>query len=160
VAQTGVGGDEDIEISVNGERVYLAGRDSPRDIRLVMKAGPQLVGVAILKKRNVRGVDDLYDVYSATLCISTVSITGPFNPAGPGDTASRRRIFACHPASVSEELPCAKQILKTLARRAFRQPISDSDVAMETLLGFYQTGRAQGTFDTGIQHALARIIVD
>jgi hypothetical protein len=160
VAQTGVGGDDEIEISVNGERIYLAGRNSPRDIRLAMKAGPQSIGIAILKKRNVRGVDDLYDVFSASLGISTVSITGPFNASGPGDTVSRRRIFVCRPASTSEETPCAKRILKTLARRAFRQPVSDSDVSMETLMSFYETGRAQGTFDTGIEQALARILVD
>ena len=160
VGQAGVGGDEEVEISVNGERVYLVGRDSPRDIRLPMKAGPQSIGVAVLKKRNVRGVDDLYDVYAATLGVSTVAITGPFNAAGPGETASRRRVFVCYPAKSTDELPCAKQILKTLARRAFRQPVADSDVAMETLLTFYQTGRSQGTFETGIEHALARVLVD
>jgi cytochrome c551/c552 len=160
VGQTSVGGDEEIEISVNGQRVYLVDRNSPRDVRLVMKAGPQSIGVAVLKKRNIRGVDDLYDTYSATLGVSTVSITGPFNAAGPGETASRQRIFVCHPSDASDELPCAKQILRTLAGRAFRQPVAESDVAMETLLGFYQTGRKQGTFETGIEHALARILVD
>jgi cytochrome c551/c552 len=160
VGQTSVGGDEEIEISVNGQRVYLVDRNSPRDVRLVMKAGPQSIGVAVLKKRNIRGVDDLYDTYSATLGVSTVSITGPFNAAGPGETASRQRIFVCHPSGASDELPCAKQILRTLAGRAFRQPVAESDVAMETLLGFYQTGRKQGTFETGIEHALARILVD
>jgi hypothetical protein len=163
VGQTSVGGDEEIEISVNGERVYLVGRDSPRDIRLPMRAGPQSIGVAVLKKRNVRGVDDLYDVYAATLGVSTVSITGPFNVSGPGETASRKRIFVCKPtstASPDDELSCAKQILRTLARRAFRQSVSDSDVAMETLFSFYQEGRKQGTFETGIEHALARVLVD
>ncbi len=160
VAQVGVGGDEEIEVSVDGERVYLLGRNSPRDIRLKMKAGPQSIGVAVLKKRNARGVEDLYDVYSASLGVSTISITGPFNATGPGDTASRRRIFTCRPATANDELPCARQILKTLARRAFRQPVNDSDFAMETLLAFYQTGRAQGTFDTGIEYALARILVN
>ncbi|HME98256.1 MAG TPA: DUF1592 domain-containing protein [Terriglobia bacterium] len=160
VAQTSVGGDEELEITVNGERVYVVGRNSPRDIRLQMKAGPQSIGIAVLKKRNARGVDDLYDVYAATLGVSTVSITGPFNPDGPGDTPSRRRIFVCRPASAGDEPACAKQILRTLARRAFRQPVTDSDVAMETLLSFYQAGRAQGTFDTGIEHALARVLVD
>jgi hypothetical protein len=160
VAQTGVGGDDEIEISVNGERVYLAGRNSPRDIRLALKAGPQSIGIAVLKKRNVRGVDDLYDVFSATLGVSNVSITGPFNASGPGDTVSRRRIFVCRPASASDESPCAKRILRSLARRAFRQPVSESDVTMETLMSFYETGRAQGTFDTGIEQALARILVD
>jgi hypothetical protein len=145
---------------VNGERIYLAGRNSPRDIRLAMKAGPQSIGVAILKKRNVRGVDDLYDVFSASLGISTVSITGPFNASGPGDTVSRRRIFVCRPANASEETPCAIRILRTLARRAFREPVSYSDVAMETLMSFYATGHAQAGFDAGIEQAVARILVD
>src|SRR5262249_5736910 len=97
------------------------------------------------------------------LGVSTVSITGPFNISGPGETASRKKIFVCRPASgvsSSDELSCARQILRTLARRAFRQPVLDSDLAMETLLGFYQTGRSQGTFETGIEQALARILVD
>jgi hypothetical protein len=160
VGQSSVGGEEDIEISVNGERVYVVDRNSPRDIRLALKAGPQSIGVAVLKKRNVRGADDLYDVFAATLGISNVSITGPFNAAGSGDTASRRRIFTCRPASSTQEVPCARQILRTLAQRAFRQPIADSDVVMETLLSFYEAGRAEATFDTGIEHALARILVD
>ncbi len=160
LGQATVGGDEEIEISVNGERVYLAGRNSPRDIRLKMKAGPQSLGIAVVKKRNARGVDDLYEALALSLGISNVAITGPFNATGVGDTASRRRIFVCRPAGASEELPCAKKILKTLARRAFRQPVADTDVAMETLLGFYQTGRAQKDFDKGIEYALARILVD
>jgi len=160
LGQATVGGEEEIEISVNGERVYLVNRNSPRDIRLAMKAGPQSIGIAVVRKRNARGVDDLYDVLALSLGISNVSITGPFNATGPGDTASRHRIFVCHPKNASEELPCARQILKTAARRAFRQPVGDADVAMETLLGFYQDGRAQGNFDSGIQNAIARVLVD
>src|SRR5438132_675935 len=160
LGQATVGGEEEIEISVNGERVYLVNRNSPRNIRLAMKAGTESLGIAVVKKRNARGVDDLYDVLALSLGISNVAITGPFNATGPGDTASRRRIFVCHPKNANEELPCAKQILKTVARRAFRQPVGDADVAIETLMTFYQDGRAQGNFDTGIQHAVARVLVD
>jgi hypothetical protein len=185
LGQTQVGTDEEIEISVNGERVFLIGRNAPRDIRLKMKAGPQSIGIAIIRKKNARGVDDIYDVWNGSAGLQNVAITGPFNPTGPGDTPSRRRIFVCRPVGPTpgvggpaglqanssssrpvgptlndEEAPCAKQILKTLARRAFRQPVTDADVAMETLLSFYQTGRAQGNFDTGIQYALARVLVD
>jgi hypothetical protein len=105
-------------------------------------------------------VDDLYDVYSATLGVSNVSITGPFNPTGPGDTASRRRIFVCHPATPAEEKPCATRILKTLARRAFRQPLDESDVTMETLMGFYENGYKLGGFEKGVEYAVSRILVD
>jgi hypothetical protein len=172
VAQVSVGGDEEIEITVNGERAYVVTRNSPRDIRLPLKAGPQDIGVAVIRKKNVQGVDDLYGVFSATLGVSNVSITGPFNPAGPGDTPSRKRIFVCRPASTgqgeaqareraaSSDVPCATQIMKTLARRAFRQPFDDSDVTMETLMGFYQNGKQLGGFDKGIEYAVARILVD
>jgi len=162
LGQTQVGGDEEIEISVNGERAFLIGRDAPRDIRLQMKAGPQSIGIAIIRKKNARGVDDLYEVLNGSAGLLNVAITGPFNASGAGDTPSRRRIFVCRPVgpTLNDEVTCARQILKTIARRAFRQPVTDADVAMETLLSFYQTGRAQGGFDTGIQHALARVLVD
>ncbi len=58
---------------------------------------------------------------------------------GSGDTPSRRKIFVCHPANASEELPCAKKIITTLARHAYRRPVTDAD--LETLLSFYQSGR-------------------
>ncbi len=82
---------------------------------------------------------------------------------GPGDTPSRRRIFTCRPAGrraqrAPAETACARQIITTLARRAYRRPVADADVA--PLLAFYQTGRAKSGFDGGIQLALQRILSD
>src|ERR1700723_1907290 len=88
--------------------------------------------------------------------IDHVQITGPFNAKGPGDTPSRRRIFVCTPANSQDEVPCAKKILGTLARRAYRRPVTDSD--METLLSFYQAGKNQGNFESGIENALRLIL--
>ena len=88
--------------------------------------------------------------------VLSVSIAGPFNAAGSGETPSRQRIFVCHPAAAKDELPCAKKIISTLARRAYRRPITDNDV--ETLLSFYQSGKNSGTFETGIEMALRRIL--
>src|SRR5262249_5009258 len=85
-------------------------------------------------------------------------ITGPFNPAGTGDTPSRRRIFTCRPTSEQDEHACADRILTLLSRRAFRQPPSDAD--LQTLHRFYQAGRAEGSFDDGIERPLARILAD
>jgi hypothetical protein len=89
-----------------------------------------------------------------------VSIVGPIEAQGPGDTPSRRKIFVCTPATEADEPACAATILKTLARRAYRRPVSDADPSLATLLDFYRDGRALGTFDSGIQHALARVLVD
>ena len=88
--------------------------------------------------------------------VAQVSYTGPFNVTGAGDTPSRQRIFVCRPATPSEELPCARQILSTLTRRAYRRPVTEADLAL--LLGFYAAGRAQAGFDQGIQLALERLL--
>jgi hypothetical protein len=135
------------------------------EARVFVKAGPQTVTVAFLKK-TLAPVEDLVEPLARSTFdpsdpkglphVLSVSIGGPFDAKGPGDTPSRRRIFTCHPATASEELPCARKIISTLARRAYREPVSDSDV--ETLLGFYQQGRNKGTFENGIEMALRRVL--
>ena len=88
--------------------------------------------------------------------VAQVSYTGPFNVTGGGDTPSRQRIFVCRPANPAEELPCARQILSTLTRRAYRRPVTEADLA--PLLGFYEAGREPAGFDQGIQLALERLL--
>jgi hypothetical protein len=88
--------------------------------------------------------------------IDHVQITGPLQATGPGDTPSRRRILVCRPGKGADEVPCAKQVLSTLARRAYRRPVSQTD--LETLLSFYQAGRNKGDFETGIENALRLIL--
>ena len=73
--------------------------------------------------------------------VDRLTVEGPFNSTGVGDTASRKRIFVCRPANTSDELPCARKILSALARNAFRRPVTDTD--LETLLSFYQRRRNQ-----------------
>jgi hypothetical protein len=85
------------------------------------------------------------------------SIGGPYNISGPGDSPSRRRIFVCKPASPQEEDACARKILSTLARRAFRRPISDTDV--NSLLAVYRIGHRAGGFDGGVEMALRAMLV-
>jgi len=115
-------------------------------------------------------------VHAPTPGITNVSIVGPLRADGAGDTPSRRRIFVCSPAEPAEdagrdargratqgavaEPACAATILRTLAERAYRRTIRDGDPALATLLEFYQTGRAEGSFEAGIQRALARVLVD
>ncbi len=85
-----------------------------------------------------------------------VSITGPHAAKGAGDTPSRRRLFVCRPAAPDEEERCAKKILAAFARRAYRRPVSDADLAGP--LAFYREGRAGGDFDTGIEKALTAVL--
>jgi hypothetical protein len=88
--------------------------------------------------------------------VDSVAIAGPYNAKGAGETPSRQRIFVCTPAAGAEEEPCARKILSTLARRAYRRPVTDQDV--EPLLGLYKTGRGRGSFEAGIEVALQRIL--
>ena len=89
--------------------------------------------------------------------VRTVEISGPFDVTGVSDTPSRQRIFVCHPARPSEEAGCAHTILSMLARRAYRRPVTDAEV--EALLGFYNDGRDDGDFETGIELALRGLLV-
>jgi hypothetical protein len=86
-----------------------------------------------------------------------VTITGPFDAQGTTDTPSRQRIFVCRPATRANEARCAKQILSTLARRAYRRPVTDGEVGV--LLKFYEDGRTKSGFDGGIEMALRRLLV-
>ena len=156
-----LGGDEEIEITVNGERAAMLGRGGPRSATLKVPAGPQTLGVAIVRKRDAQGVDDLFAVHAPTPGIANISIAGPLRASGVGDTPSRRRIFVCTPATESEEAACAARILQRLAERAYRRPVAADDPALATLLDVLRRPAApQGTFDTGIQQALARVLVD
>src|SRR5206468_11115302 len=80
----------------------------------------------------------------------------PFDGKTPEDTPSRRRLFICRPGSARDEDPCARKVIATLARRAYRRPVTDDDVA--PLVAIYKQGRREGTFDGGIERALEALL--
>ena len=92
--------------------------------------------------------------------IDQVLVTGPYAPKGPGDTPSRRRLFVCQPAGPdkSQEEECAREILSTLMRRAYRRPIAEAEV--DGPMAFYREGRAEGDFDAGIAKALSAVLAN
>jgi mono/diheme cytochrome c family protein len=150
-----------------GSSKYELAADENLQVRFAAKAGMHSLGVAFVKKPAMtegpgatllppRHSSSTYD--APRMDMEYVRLEGPFNPTGPGDTPSRRRIFVCHPARPSEEEPCARKILGTLARRAYRRPVTSADV--ETLLRFYQIGRRdEGSFEMGIEAALERLLI-
>ena len=165
-----------IEITIDGERMQLIpignagggggrggrgrGGAAPMEYRIPVKAGSRLVGVTFIERNQARDEETLKPRIRArgTLpALAGVTISGPYNVNGPGDTPSRRRIFLCRPSGAADELACARRILSTLTRRAYRRPSTDADV--QRLLTFYNAGKAEGGFDRGIQKALERILV-
>jgi hypothetical protein len=164
-----VGVDDEAELTIDGVRVQVIGRTPPRGgIRLKVPAGPHTVGVAVIRKSNARGVDDLFAELAGSAGVNSLGINGPLNPTGPGDTPSRRRIFLCRPPEPprgspdisASEVGCARRILAALSTRAMRRPVSEKDPSIDMLLGFFESGRKLRGFEAGIQYALARILVD
>jgi mono/diheme cytochrome c family protein len=150
---------------------YQQGRanlDADWEVRVPVGAGPHEIVVAFLKKSSAlnetvrlpfmrpyagAGGDTRYQPY-----LSSVTISGPFAKGGRAeDTPSRRRIFVCRPTSPGDELSCARSILASLARRAYRRPVTDVD--LKPLVAFYAEGRGEGGFDAGIALALERLLV-
>ena len=153
---------------IYGTSRYELTADETLQVRFPATAGMHSLGVAFVKKSVLtegpgpallppRHTSSTYT--APRMDVDYVRLEGPYDPTGPGDTPSRRRIFVCHPAGTSDlaEEACATDILSTLARRAYRQPVTDADV--ETLLRFYRTGRSEGNFEAGIQEALTRLLV-
>ena len=148
---------EEIEVSLDGERIKLVPATATIDLKVPIKAGLHALGVTFVRKPPP-GADDVWQIFATNSGVQSVAITGPLAPTGLGETPSRQRIFVCRPQSAADEGACAKRILSTVARRAFRQPVKDADI--RTLVDFYEEGRKNGGFDAGIEQGLARVLVD
>ena len=129
------------------------------NLRIPVKAGTRNVAATFLKESaKFEGVlPPQANGRVPQVGLDYIEIGGPFKPTGPGNTPSREKIFACRPASSKDEEPCAKKILASLARRAYRRTVNELD--LKPLLSFYETGRREGNFDSGIEMALRRMLV-
>ena len=161
-----IGGREDADLG-NTNPTASADELSKRvELQIPVTAGPHAVGFAFLEQSTGPSVELLEPFQREKIDpintsgipeIDWVSVSGPYKPTGPGDTPSRRAIFTCRPRPNADALACARKILTTLARRAYRRPVTERET--ERLLTYYQRGQNQGGFDTGIEGALAFILV-
>ena len=141
--------------------------DAHLKARIRATAGPHKLGVTFLKNSSSL-LETKRQPYQAhynmhrhpriSPALYQVSITGPYDAKGHGDTPSRRRIFVCEPRESSEEEACARRILATLMRRAYRRPVIDADLRKPMEL--YREARAEGDFDAGIEMALSAVLVN
>jgi hypothetical protein len=147
-----------VDVSIDGQQVNAP---DPAKFRLRVKAGPQTIEVAMVDVRHSAGVDDLYSKAQPRRDdFESLTINGPFNASGPGDTPSRRAIFECYPKEPQEEAVCARAVLTRLATKAFRRHLQPSDPNVDRLMSFYENARRTGDFEEGVRAALARLLVD
>ncbi len=169
---------QQVEVAVDGERVALFDIDpavKQADDGLVTKAthvtaGPHKVSASFPMKFDgpledgYRSIEQsLVDVslgytpgLTSLVHLHDLSVTGPKVVTGLSETPSRKRIFSCRPAVAQDEIPCAREIISRLSRKAWRRPVNDHDV--EGLLSFFQQGRNGGDFESGIRTALQAIL--
>ena len=141
--------------------------DRDLKVRASVTAGPHDLGVTFLKSASSLMETERRPGQShfnetrhprLTPAVYQVSITGPYAPQGVSDTPSRERLFVCRPAQPSEEEGCARDILSTLMRRAYRRPVADAD--LDGPMAFFREGRAGGDFDAGIGRALSAVLIN
>ena len=194
---TGLEFPHQLEISIDGERVFMVQVGGEADnlasdknmsdtankidqrlkTKVKVSAGPHMVGVTFVRRNAAESDEplqphernhDLQDMNGLPL-IDHVNVTGPYNPTGPGDTPSRRRVFSCRPASAkgsgeagsakaADETGCARSILSTIARRAYRRPVTEDD--MVPIMALYAEGRKKGNFDHGIEQGLRLVLAN
>ncbi len=156
------------EEDVDAQRLhtYRLTADDHLELRATIQAGTHLVAVAFTDRAVLTEMVPVRprSIQASTFSddaghpgIGTLEIAGPYAGTAPKDTASLRQIFTCRPATVRDEAECARQILGTLARRAYRRPVTRSDV--DPLLDLYTLGRTGGSFDAGIERALEALLV-
>ena len=157
-----IGGEEDMKAIDQQQAPAVAAINGRfQNIPLKVVAGPHKIGVTFVARTYAESDEVLYSFRPGVLedripKVGSVEIVGPFNPSGVSETPGRKRILTCRPATAAEEAPCAARILSSVARRAFRRPITEED--LRAPLAFYQRARAEGTFESGIREALPTIL--
>jgi mono/diheme cytochrome c family protein len=139
--------------------------DNHLKLRVPVTAGPHEIAVTFPKKPTLL-IETARQPYEAHFnyyrhprlqpAVYEISIVGPYNPAGSGDTPSRRRVFVCKPSSAKDEDGCAKKILTSLMRRAYRRPVTDADLKKPFEL--YQKFKADGGFDGGVEMGVSAVL--
>ena len=170
---------QQIEVAVNGVRVALINID-PNSVftddlitaPVKIAAGPKNVSASFIQKFEGPVEDSvmpfeqsLIDFNNADLPgitsqphLRELRIVGPKNVTGISDTPSRLKIFSCRPAANADEIPCAKKIISTIARQAYRRPVADAD--LEDLLSVFQQARNHAKFEDGIRSVVQNIVTD
>src|SRR5262245_16943809 len=151
-------------IAANPKKVVLGGGTPPdahMKIRVPVKAGTRELAATFLKDTLVKeGIIDRIrgdDVVTYFEGVGSITVAGPFNVQGSGNTVTRDRIFICHPSAAAEQQACAKKILSNLAHHAYRRPVSDAETAQ--LVTLYNEGARNGGFESGVRLALQKILV-
>jgi len=144
------------EDDLEGHKIhdYRVNADKELQIRLPVRAGTRLITVGFTDSMPTFGGRSRGGGRSAG--IDVLQIAGPFDARSPEETPSRKQIFSCRPSSGRDEEPCARKIIMTLTRRAYRRPVAPRDV--DPLMEIYREGRGERDFEFGIERAIEALL--
>ncbi len=160
--QADIGGEEDMKsIDQKQDPAVDAINARLKGIKFKATAGPHKVAVTFLHRTFAESDDRLYTQVAGggqdrILRLANFEVRGPFAPTGISETPSRKKIFSCRPTAADQEEACAQKIVATLARDAFRRPVTDAD--QKLLMKVYRDGRQDKDFDTGIRKVVTAIL--
>jgi hypothetical protein len=162
VYETSIGGEEDMK---QYDQILDGALDRVnirlKNIKFFATAGPHRVGVTF-KRRTFAESDDQQELFGPgggqdrLYRIPSFQLQGPFNVKGLSSTPSRDRIYTCHPEKGANAATCSKQIMSTIAKRAYRRPVNAED--LKELQVYYDEGFKQGGFESGIRSAITGIL--
>jgi mono/diheme cytochrome c family protein len=162
VYETVIGGEEDMKLYDQVQNGALDRVNARlKKIRFFATAGPHRIGVAF-KRRTFAESDDQLQMFARgggqdrLYRVNSFQLQGPFDANGISATPSRERIFTCKPESAAAQEPCARQIITSLATRAYRRPVSADDV--NELVQYYQEGAKEGGFEGGVRSAITGLL--
>ncbi len=157
-----VGGEEQIKaIDQKQDPAVDAINATLKHIRFHATAGPHTVAVTFIDRDFAESEGRLQmltlgDAQDEVLRLGSFEVLGPLKVTGMSETPSREKIFTCMPQSAQEDEPCAEQIISTLAREAYRRPVTSAD--LDPLLAIYRGGLSQGGFEAGIRRSITAIL--
>jgi mono/diheme cytochrome c family protein len=166
VFSTELGGPDDLElIDRGGADARAVIQDRVANIPVNLTAGVHEIAFTFLDRSRPLSDDSnsggggggFGGGLRAPRLIDGFTIEGPFNSTGVSQTASREKIFVCMPETAADERPCAEDIARNLATRAFRRPATQADV--DAVMPFYEASRGNGgNFDTGVEQIVTAIL--
>ncbi len=131
-----------------------------KDIKFSATAGPHKLAVTFIHRSFAEFEGVLSPMVaggtSAVIGLNQIEVQGPFDPSGLSMTPARAKIFSCYPSAVAEEASCAREIITSTARLAYRGTGTDAD--LERLMAIYAESSAAEGFEMGVRHALTAIV--
>jgi mono/diheme cytochrome c family protein len=114
--------------------------------------------IALLKQRFEQTQAELQKIPLNGVRVNTVDIGGPYTQASGPARASLESVYVCGHLKGGHQPTCAKRIITSLARRAFRKPVTPAEVQKYVDL-VHLAQRQEGSLEEGLAVGIQALLV-